>query len=325
MTGNKVFVTGGSGFLGSALIPLLISRGHAVRALARSQRAQAIVAGLGAEPVAGALADVETVTAAMRGCGSVVHAAARSGQSGSVADFRRDNVAGTENVLSAARAAGASRFVLVGAAMCLLGSKPIQDADESWPLKEPRYSPYARTKTLADRAVRGANVDGFATCVVRPGWVWGPGDPQSAAIVAAARSGRMRLIDGGRYPIVTTHVDNAAHAIELALRRGRGGQAYYAFDDGSVQIRDFVTALLATQNLDAPTRSVPRGVALVMGSLLDAGWALFRRTDVPPLSRLLVELNGGPFLVSDKKARTELGYEPIVSRDEALRRLAVGS
>jgi nucleoside-diphosphate-sugar epimerase len=192
-------------------------------------------------------------------------------------------------------------------------------------LNEPRYSAYARTKTIADRTVVSANQDAFATCVVRPGWVWGPGDPQTAAIIEAARAGRLRLIDGGRYPIVTTHLENAAHAIELVLRRGRGGHAYYAFDDEAIQLRDFIAALLATQELAPPAKSVPRGVALLIGSLLDAVWTLLRRSDAPPVSRLLVELNGGPFLVSDQKARTELGYRPVVSRDQALRQIPATS
>lgn len=317
MTIATVFVSGGSGFLGSRLIPELIARGYRVRALARSPRAAEVVAERGAQPIIGDLADVAGLTEAMRGCAHVVHAAARHREGGSLAAHQRDNVIGTENVLAAAQAVGAGRLVMVGAAMCLLAGASIVNADESWPLNEPRYSPYARTKTVADRAVRAASRPGFTACVVRPGWVWGPGDPQTVAVVEAARTGRLRLIDGGRYPIMTSHVDNTVHGIALALERGRAGQGYYLFDDAAIPIAEFLGQILAAHRLAAPTKAIPRRVAWIAATLMDAAWTITRRPGQPPVSRLMVALNGGPFLISDEKARRELGYAPVISRTAA--------
>ena len=321
MTGHAVFVSGASGFLGSRVVPELLASGNRVRGLARSERAAAVIAALGAEPIAGDLADLEAMTDAMKGCDLVLHLAARFREGGSPAAYYRDNVVGTEQMLAAAQAAGVRRFVMVGAAMCLLGNGPIENADESWPLGEPRFSSYARTKTIADRTVLRANRDGFTTCVVRPAWVWGPGDPQGEAVVEAARKGQMRLIDGGVYPIVTSHIENTVRGVTLALERGRGGEAYYVFDDGLTPIGDFIGQILAASGLAKPTNAIPRKVAWVVGSLMDAAWTLLRRQGEPPVSRLLVALNGGPFLVSDAKARRELGYSPVISRKDGFARL----
>lgn len=317
MSGATVFVTGGSGVLGSTLIPALISRGYQVRALARSARSAAVTAELGAQPITADLGDVSALTDAMAGCSHVLHCAARHREGGSLAAHHHDNVAGTENTLAAAQAAGVPRFLMVGAAMSLLGGAPVENADESWPLHEPRYSAYARTKTIADRKVLAADREGFTTCVIRPAWIWGPGDPQSASIVDAARRGRLRLIDGGRYPIVTSHIDNTVHGIALALQRGAPAQAYYMFDDGPIDIRDFLTRILAAHGIPAPTKSIPRRAAWIAGSMMDRAWTILRRPGQPPVSRLMVALNGGPFLVSDTKARSELGYAPVISRDQA--------
>jgi nucleoside-diphosphate-sugar epimerase len=319
MTGATVFVTGGSGFLGSRLIPALTSRGYRVRALARSAESVAVIAQRGAQPITADLADASALTGAMTGCSHVLHCAARHRQGGSPAAFHRDNVAGTENALAAAQAAGVTRFLMVGAAMSLLGGPTIENADETWPLHEPRYSAYARTKTIADRKVLAADREGFTTCVVRPGWIWGSGDPQSASIVDAARIGRLRLIDGGRYPIVTSHIDNTVHAIDLALQRGAHAQAYYVFDDGTIEIRDFLARILAVHGIPAPTRSIPRRAAWIGGTMMDHAWTILRRPGQPPVSRLMVAVNGGPFLVSDNKARHELGYTPVITRDQAFR------
>jgi nucleoside-diphosphate-sugar epimerase len=318
-----VFVTGGSGFLGRKLIPALVSSGYQVSAMARSDASATLVGQLGARAIRCDLADLAALPTAMRGCELVVHAAGRIREGGGHAAYGRDNIVGTSNMLTAARSAGVRRFVYVGAAGCIVGGKPIRDADETWPLQELSYSPYFRSKTIADRAVRAASSDGFATCVVRPGLIWGGGDDAfTASIAEATRAGKMMFIDGGRYSIVTSHVDNTVRGILLALEKGAGGEAYFIFDDGAVRTRDFFGRLLLTQGLETPDRSIPFGVAWTMASLMEAMWKVLRRSDPPPVNRELVKLTGGPFVVSDRKARRELGYRPVISRDAAIDAMA---
>ena len=218
---QTVFVTGGSGFLGRRLIPALISAGYRVRAMARSDESAATVEQLGAAAARCDLSDSSAVlTGQMRGCEMVVHAAGRFREGGGHAAYERDNIAGTQKMLSAAESAGVRRFVYVGAAGCLVGGKPVQDADESWPLQELPYSPYFRSKTIADRAVRAASNPGFATCVVRPGVIWGGRDDVfTKSIAEATRAGKMMFIDGGAHSIVTSHVDNTIRESSSHCRR----------------------------------------------------------------------------------------------------------
>jgi nucleoside-diphosphate-sugar epimerase len=226
-------------------------------------------------------------------------------------------------MLTAATEAQVRRFIYLGAAMSLLGSpRPITGADETWPLQQPRCSGYAASKTRADQAVQAANSTRMATVVIRPGWVWGTADdPSTATFVQAVRTGQMRLIDGGRHRIVVTHIDNLIHAVGLAIDHGSGGRGYYVFDDGSTTVRDFLAGLLQAHGLTLPEASIPGPVAAGLARALDVAWRIIRRPDDPPITRMIVELNRRPFLVSDARARQELRYQPLVTRQQGIERL----
>jgi nucleoside-diphosphate-sugar epimerase len=315
---TRVFVTGGSGYLGCHLIKELVAQGNEVLAMARSDRAAERVAALGAKP---ALGDLDHV-AGLDGCAVVIHAASRFMQPGDYATYARDNIEGTRTLLQAARVAGVHRFVYVGAAGCLVGVRPVVGADETWPLQQPSWSHYFKTKSIADGLVRAANAPSFATSVVRPGLIWGgEGDTFTASIAEVTRAGRMMLIDGGRHEIVTSNVANTVAGILAAMERASGGEAYFVFDDGAVTTRDFLGRLMKTQGLQLPDKAIPGAAAWAVANAMAAAWRLLGRKDDPPLTRELVKLNGGPFLVSDAKARLQLGYRPVLSRELALAEL----
>src|SRR5205085_8710502 len=113
------------GFVGGALIAALRARGVFVRALARSEAAAAKVAAHGGEVVAGDLGDAAALGAGMRGCDVVFHAAAHASDVGPRATFFAVNVAGTQNALAAARAAGVPRFLHVSTEAVLAGGRPL--------------------------------------------------------------------------------------------------------------------------------------------------------------------------------------------------------
>ena len=318
---GPVLVTGASGTIGRRLVPALVAAGHQVRAMTRSEAAAQTAAAAGAEPVHGDVTDPASLSAAVRGCAVVIHAAGRMGASPAVEPFLPVNVTGTRNMLAAAAEAQVRRFIYLGAAMSLLGSpRPVTGADESWPLQQPRCSGYAASKTRADQAVQAANGTQMATVVIRPGWVWGTADdPSTASFVQAVRAGQMRLIDGGRHRIVATHIDNLIHAVGLAIDHGSG--CYYVFDDGSATVRDFLAGLLQAHGLTLPEASIPGPIAAALARALDVAWRITRRPGDPPVTRMIVELNRRPFLISDARARQELQYQPVITRQQGIQRL----
>jgi nucleoside-diphosphate-sugar epimerase len=316
------FVTGGSGYVGRNLVRALVQRGDSVRALVRSAGSARVVTELGAAPAMGELDDAAAMQRGMAGCDTVFHAAAEVGEWGPRERFWRVNVTGTANALAAARAAGVKTFVHVGTEAALCDGASLVDLDETRPLPERPLPRYPQTKNEAEKLVRAANSADMRTVVVRPRFIWGNDDTSVLALLAGAvKAGRFMWIDGGRYPTSTTHVDNVCEGLLLAAEKGRGGEAYFVTDGAPVELREFVTRLLATRGVDPGGKSVPRGVALLFARVAEWIWDAFGIASPPPAQRVAVHLFGEPVTVNDAKARRELGYRGLTSREQGLARL----
>lgn len=314
-----VFVTGGSGFVGKHLIRMLVDRGHLATALARSPHSAETVVAAGATAAPGDLDDIEALARAMQGVDVVVHAAAHTAAWGPRADFERVNVEGTRHVVEAARRAGVARLVHVSTEAVLADGRPLVGVDETHPRPLKPIGEYARTKGLAEDLVLAAHDDTLTTVAVRPRFVWGPGDATVLPEIAkAAQRGRYAWVDGGRYITSTCHVTNACHGTVLAAERGRGGQAYFLTDGPPVQLREFLARYAATAGITLPDRSLPRWLVASTATAAEALWGTLRLKGEPPITRTFVALSAQEMTVVDDKARTELGYEPVLTRDVAL-------
>jgi nucleoside-diphosphate-sugar epimerase len=319
---TKAFVTGGSGFIGGALIERLRSEGRDVRALARSERAAAAVRKRGAEPVMGDLEDPDALAGGAEGCEVAFHCAAKVEDWGDPADFERLNVRGTQNVIDACRAAGVRRLVHAGTEAALMAGQPLVNVDEGAPLRPDSPALYPSSKAKAERLVRAANGDGVETVVVRPRFVWGRGDTTLLpALVEMVRSGRFRWVGGGRHLTETTHVDNAVEGLWLAATRGRAGGVYFVTDGEPVVFREFLSRMLGTQGVEIPDKSVPPAVARAAASAAERGWRLLRRPGSPPLTRFAVWVSSQECTIDISRARRELGYRPVTSREAGLKAL----
>jgi nucleoside-diphosphate-sugar epimerase len=295
---QRAFVTGGSGFLGKALLAELTRRQVAVRALARSEAARAAVVALGAEPVTGDLDDSDAMRAGMSGCDVVIHAAAYAKDHGPREEFFRANVQGTENVLLAARGAGVPRLVHVSTEAVLADGHPIVRADEARPYPKHPAGLYPLTKGIAEQRVRAASNGGLETVVVRPRFIWGRGDTTVVPVmIDAVKKGRWRWIAGGHYLTSTCHVDNVVEGVLAAATRGAPGGVYFLTDGPPVEFRGFIADLLRASGVDPGDRTVPRWAARMLSRIPGA-----------PITRTGIALMSHEVTVVDQRARNELGY-----------------
>lgn len=314
-----VFVTGGSGFVGRALVRALVARGDRVMALSRSKPSHALLEDLGATVVPGDLGSLGID--AVRGADAVIHAAAHTEDFGPWSVFEEVTVRGTERALAVARQARIPRFVHVGTEAALFDGHALVSVDESVPVAVHSPFPYARSKALAELAVLRANGNGLTTLSIRPRFVWGEGDTTLLPVfVALGRAGRYRWIDGGAHLTSTTHIDNLVRGLLLALEHGRGGEAYFVLDDGDVTFRSFVTAYAATAGVDLGSAGtlpgwVARGLAATLAPVFGA---LGRK---PPLTPFAAAMASREITLVGTKAARELGYAPVVARDAGLARL----
>jgi nucleoside-diphosphate-sugar epimerase len=317
------FVTGGSGFIGGALIERLRREGWDVRALARSERAAERVRERGAEPVSGELDDRESLRAGAEGCGLAFHAAAKVEDWGDPADFERLNVGGTQNVIDASREAGVRRLVHVGTEAALMAGQPLVQVDESAPLRPDSPVLYSSSKAKAEQLVRAANGDGgLETVVVRPRFVWGRGDTTLLpALIELVRSGRFRWVGGGRHLTATTHVDNTVEGLWLGATKAPAGGVYFVTDGEPVVFREFLTEMLGTQGVEIPDKSVPPAVAGAAARVAEGIWRRLRRPGTPPLTRFAVWVSSQECTIDISRAERELGYRPVISREEGLAEL----
>ncbi|MDX2416528.1 MAG: NAD-dependent epimerase/dehydratase family protein [Xanthomonadales bacterium] len=322
----KVLVTGGGGFLGSAICRQLLARGDQVIAYQRSPADE--LENLGARVVQGDITDAGLLNAASKGVDAIIHTAAKAGLSVNYDDYFGPNVTGTENVLGACHTNGIRKLVFTSSPSVTHSDGDIEGGTESLPYAETYNSPYPETKALSEQQVMAANSPELHTVSLRPHLIWGPGDSHLLPkLLERARHGKLKL-PGPDKLIDTVYIDNAARAHLLALDKLEtnpeivGGKVYFISNDEPLSQSDIIGGLLKAAGVEVDIQAISPRLAIAAGTVLETGWKLFGIKSDPPLTRWSAEHLSTAHWYDISAAKRDLGYTAEISIAEGLDRLA---
>ena len=307
----KVFITGGTGFIGGEVVRQLRGRGDDVVCLVRNPEKGRSVAALGCEIATGDLGDSAAIRAGMEGCDAVIHAAAiyEVGIPVSQRQAMRDaNVGGTERVLGAALEAKIPKVVYVST-VGVFGDTGGKTVDESYehPAKD-FTSCYEETKWEAHQVAKRLIADGLPCVIVQPGGVYGPGDTSSIGeLLNQFLSGKMPLMPFPELGICLSHVEDIATGIILGLDKGKPGEAY-VISGPATTVREAIGVVAGVTGKKAPKRAIP---VPLMKAMIPIGPLVGKAMGQPPnLRELISSADGVTFWATYEKAERELGYQP---------------
>jgi len=321
----RALVTGGGGFLGGVIVRMLREQGWEVRSFSRGD--YPALARIGVEQFRGDLADRSALLAATEGCETVFHVAAKAGIWGSYDDFFRANVTGTENILAACKSRGIGKLVYTSSPSVVFDGRDVEGGDESLPYPATFHAHYPRTKAMAEQLVLAANGPELATVSLRPHLIWGPGDNHlTPRILARGRAGKLRRIGSRPCLVDTVYVDNAARAHLLAAERLTpssriAGRAYFISNGEPVPLWDMINRILAAAGIPPVNRRIPAWAAHAAGAICEQLWESFNLAGEPPMTRFVARELATAHWFDISAARRDLGYTPVVSITEGLRRL----
>jgi len=321
----KALVTGGGGFLGSAVVRKLNERGDEVSVLGRGTYPH--IAPYIKRRYQADIRHNPAVVHACEGMDVVFHVAAVAGIWGKRSDFWSINVEGTRNVIEACRANGVPRLVFTSTPSVVFGKDDLCGVDESTRYP-PRYlAAYPETKAVAERMVLAANCPTLATVALRPHLIFGPGDPHLIPrVIARARLGRLVQVGEGKNLVDITYIDNAAdahvQAADALTPGGRcAGHAYFISQGEPVSLWPWLNELLAAARAPTVTRSMTYRRAYRAGRVLETVYRATGITREPPMTRFLATQLAKSHYFDISSAKGDFGYNPTIATEEGVRRL----
>lgn len=312
----RAFVTGGTGFVGSAVVRKLIEAGFQVRALVRPGSDRRMLEGLPVERVEGDLSQASLLARGMGGCQWVFHVAALYSYWGhSWEDFKSANVDGTRNLLEAANQAGIERLVYTSSIAALGLNRDRTPADENTPSSlDEMITPYKRSKFLAEEIAREYARGGLPLVIVNPSTPIGIGDHKptpTGQIIVDYLNGRMfGYVKTG---LNLVDVDDVAAGHLLAAEKGRPGERYILGGE-NLLLKEMLDLLSEVSGLPRVRLSIPHGVALAW-SYFDVFLSRLNTKRIPTATPEKVRLSYRYEFFDSAKARSQLGlpHTPVRS------------
>jgi len=322
----KLFVTGGGGFLGQAIVRQLCAEGHEVVTFSRGN--YPALDQLRVTHFRGDLSEYALMKQAMIGCEAVFHVAGKTGVWGKYKDYYQANVIGTENVLLACRELGIRNLVFTSSPSVVYQGKNSEGHNESLPYNKKYKAYYPQTKAIAEKLVMAANDASLKTVSLRPHLIWGPEDPHFLPrLFEKSKAGKLRIL--GSYPnrVDCIYIDNAAKAHLKVFTQllydptPVEGKTYFISQGDPIPISELINKLLATGGFPPVTKHLSPRIARLAGRLLQTSYRIFGISAEPVITLFLAQQLSTSHWYDISAAKQDFGYEVDVSLEQGMERL----
>jgi len=306
----RIFVTGASGYLGSALCRRWAAERHEITALVRAISRRKELESLGIRCCVGNVTDRVSMREGMSGADWVVHAAAELDPRVPAAEVHRVNVDGSANVASLAFKLGVGRFLSISS-MAVFGGSPADGSpgDEDSPVQMPFPSIYSATKHAGQKAIEEVADQGLKIDTVYPGLVYGPPAKRRGANTLLYRmlSGRTPAIVGGNQISRWVYIDDVVDGILRVMDRAEPGGRFLLTGEAAT-VDSLVSKVCSLAGVRPPRWRISVNAAAVLLLVMRAYFGLSGRR--PPFSRQQLATLRRHWNFDDSRAREELGWRP---------------
>ncbi len=323
----RVLVTGGGGFLGSAIVRQLVYRGEKVKVLGRNP--YPFLDRLGVTTVQGDVRDTKVVGEACRDVDVVFHTAAIAGIWGPWEKYHSINTIGTRNVIQACLSNHVQKLIYTSSPSVVFNGQDQAGISEIEPYPRRYLCHYPHTKALAEQEVLDSHDrTRLLTCALRPHLIWGPGDQHLIPrMLERAKLGKLKRVGEGDNLVDMVYVDNAAAAHiqaadALTPDSPVGGQAYFVSEGQPINLWLWINEILMLAGMPRVRRSVSFNTAYNAGRFLETLYEWFKWMDHEPImTRFLACQLAHHHNYDISKARRDFGMRSIVSFEEGMDRL----
>jgi nucleoside-diphosphate-sugar epimerase len=310
---STALVTGATGFVGGRLLDELLCRGKPVRALVRDCRQVAALANRGVDVVVGDVCQPDSLPSALRGVRVVYHCAAAVGPTKSATEIYATNRDGVRNLLEAARASDSPPVILLSS-INVLGTRNLERATEELPCRR-SGDPAADVKIEAEQiALDHHRQHALPITILRPGFIYGPGDPHNVPRLASAiQRGKFAFLGSRDHVVPIVHVRDVVQAMLLAgSKPGAVGRVYHVADGSRTTIGEFIDTLAQLLKCPPPRKTLPLVVPRTATLVFEMLQRLRIRRNPGPINRAGLRFLGTSRWVDIRRARTELGFSPQI-------------
>jgi len=306
----RIFITGATGYIGSALCRRLAPEGHELRALVRPTSRTEELVRLGVATFVGDLGDRASMREGMSGADWVVHAAAELDPAAPDRRMEQANVSGSESVASLATKLGVPRFLSVSS-IAFFGGSPSDGsvANEEGPLQLPFPTTYSATKHAGQQAIAAYAARGLRLNTVYPSLVYGPPGKRGGANVMLKNlaKGRFPALIGADRKASWVYLEDVVEGMVAVIERAPPGRDYLLTGDVAT-VRELADAVAGLAGIRSPRRELSPGFARAALTVAAPLMRLFgRRPPIPP--RQIASL-ARHWAFDDTRARQELGWRP---------------